>query len=117
MIRVSNLKKEYNLPNGKKVLALEHVNLDFEEAGLSIIRGKSGSGKSTLLNLLAGLDRITDGEIRINNLLGESNVPLIYVKPQILFMAGAFIILMSGIIAMIPIRKFSKQNLVTLLKQ
>jgi putative ABC transport system ATP-binding protein len=46
-----------------EVRALNGVNVDFESARLTAIMGPSGSGKSTLLHCMAGLDRLTSGQI------------------------------------------------------
>ena len=45
------------------VRALDHITVDFERRRYSAIMGPSGSGKSTLLHCLAGLDRVTSGQI------------------------------------------------------
>jgi putative ABC transport system ATP-binding protein len=46
-----------------EVRALDGVSVDFESARMTAIMGPSGSGKSTLLHCLAGLDRLTAGQI------------------------------------------------------
>jgi len=53
-----------------EVVALDHVNVDFERARFTAIMGPSGSGKSTLMHCLAGLDTLTSGEAWI----GSTNV-------------------------------------------
>lgn len=61
-----NLVKVYGQePNIVK--ALDHVNIEINEGEFIAIIGTSGSGKSTLLNMLGGLDRLTEGEVIINN--------------------------------------------------
>jgi putative ABC transport system ATP-binding protein len=45
------------------VRALDHVSVEFERRRYTAIMGPSGSGKSTLLHCLAGLDRVTSGQI------------------------------------------------------
>lgn len=61
-----NLVKIYGQePNIVK--ALDHVNIEINEGEFIAIIGTSGSGKSTLLNMLGGLDRLTEGEVIINN--------------------------------------------------
>jgi putative ABC transport system ATP-binding protein len=45
------------------VHALNGITVSFESARLTAIMGPSGSGKSTLLHCLAGLDRLTSGQI------------------------------------------------------
>ncbi len=46
--------------------ALKSVSLRIPAGQVTAIMGPSGSGKSTLLNLVAGLDRATDGAIRVD---------------------------------------------------
>jgi lipoprotein-releasing system ATP-binding protein len=48
------------------VIVLNDVNLSLERGKSLAIMGASGSGKSTLLNLFGGLDRPTEGEVRLN---------------------------------------------------
>jgi putative ABC transport system ATP-binding protein len=49
------------------VRALDHISVEFETARMTAIMGPSGSGKSTLLHCLAGLDRLTDGQIYLGD--------------------------------------------------
>ncbi|RCK20012.1 ABC transporter ATP-binding protein [Thalassospira lucentensis] len=45
---------------------LRDISLDVEEGGFLVLVGPSGCGKSTLLNTIAGLEKLTTGEIRID---------------------------------------------------
>jgi putative ABC transport system ATP-binding protein len=65
IVQVKDVKKSYRL--GKiAVPALRGVSFDVEEGEFLTIFGTSGSGRSTLLNLIGGLDRPDEGELRID---------------------------------------------------
>jgi ABC-type lipoprotein export system ATPase subunit len=51
--------------DGQDVIALADVTLDIPQGEFVAIMGPSGSGKSTLLYILGGLDRPTEGAIKI----------------------------------------------------
>src|SRR6187455_626737 len=46
-------------------LAVDDVSLEIADGEFIILVGPSGCGKSTTLNMIAGLEDITDGELRI----------------------------------------------------
>src|SRR3954453_5834183 len=51
-----------------EVRALDHITVDFARGQFTAIMGPSGSGKSTLLHCLAGLDRVTSGNVVLGDL-------------------------------------------------
>lgn len=55
----------FHYPNGTSVL--EHVDLELQPGGLTVIVGESGTGKSTLCDLCLRLRLPTDGEIFYNH--------------------------------------------------
>lgn len=66
ILKADNLVKIYG-QGENEVNAVDNVSLEIEEGEFVSIVGSSGSGKSTLLNMLGGLDRLTSGDIYINN--------------------------------------------------
>src|SRR5262245_29744511 len=58
-----HVSKEY----GRGVRAVSDVSLHIDDGELLVLVGPSGCGKSTLLRMLAGLEEITSGEIRIGD--------------------------------------------------
>ena len=67
MIKLVNVSKIFKSKNKSSCLALNSLNLTFENEGFVFIVGKSGSGKSTLLSLIGGLDNLTSGDIFVND--------------------------------------------------
>ncbi|MFC6883179.1 MULTISPECIES: ABC transporter ATP-binding protein [Actinomadura] len=49
------------------VRALDEVSVGFPSGRFTAVMGPSGSGKSTLLHCMAGLDRVTSGEVWIGD--------------------------------------------------
>ena len=56
LIKITNLKKIFNLTNSQKLLIFDNLNLDITNKSITSIIGPSGCGKSTLLNILGLLD-------------------------------------------------------------
>lgn len=59
-LSLTNVQKEKN-----ETPILKNVNLEIKENEIVSIVGNSGSGKSTLLNIIAGLDKQTQGKITL----------------------------------------------------
>ena len=67
ILEVSEVRKVYTTRFGaNQVEALRSVSFSVEQGEYVAIMGESGSGKTTLLNILAALDRPTDGEVLLN---------------------------------------------------
>jgi putative ABC transport system ATP-binding protein len=64
VLETRDLKKHYQM-GASTVRALDGVSLTVEQGEFVGLLGTSGSGKSTLLNLIAGLDRPSEGSLRI----------------------------------------------------
>lgn len=63
-LTLSSVRKVYN-PGREQVEALRAVTTDIPSGQFVSLLGPSGCGKSTLLMMVAGLETVTSGEIRI----------------------------------------------------
>ena len=59
-LRLANVRKTFGTTD-----VIHGVDLDIADGELLVFVGPSGCGKSTLLRMIAGLETLTDGEIRI----------------------------------------------------
>ncbi|GAB2477413.1 ABC transporter ATP-binding protein [Xylanimonas ulmi] len=65
MYQLENVSRTYR--QGKRVVrALRDVTLEIPDGELVAIQGPTGGGKSTLLQMLGGLDRPTQGAVRLD---------------------------------------------------
>ena len=64
IIEVKNVTKIYKVGT-ERITALDNVSFTINKGDFCCLLGSSGSGKSTLLNLMAGIEKITKGEILI----------------------------------------------------
>jgi multiple sugar transport system ATP-binding protein len=62
-LSLQSLAKRYN----GQVLVLRDVSLDIADGEFCVFVGPSGCGKSTLLRMIAGLEDISEGELRIGD--------------------------------------------------
>ncbi len=69
MIDLKNVTKTFS-----DTLALNHINLHFDNKGVFTIIGPSGAGKTTLLKILALLLEPTTGQIFVNNVNVDNNM-------------------------------------------
>jgi multiple sugar transport system ATP-binding protein len=70
-IELDHITKRF--PDGS--LAVDDFNLDIADGEFVILVGPSGCGKSTTLNMIAGLEDITSGELRIGGQVVNNKSP------------------------------------------
>ncbi len=75
LINVQNVSKSY-WRNNIEIPVLNNITIKVEQGEFLALMGPSGSGKTTLLNLIAGIDKPSNGDIIIDGTniakLGES---------------------------------------------
>jgi putative ABC transport system ATP-binding protein len=64
IVRLREVTKMYER-GGESVRVLEGLDLDVPAGSYEALMGPSGSGKTTLLNLIAGLDRPSNGSVEV----------------------------------------------------
>ena len=69
-LEVRNVSKSFG-----STKVLREVNINVSEGEFLVLLGPSGCGKSTLLNIIAGLETLNDGEIRIDDYVVNNMEP------------------------------------------
>ena len=67
-VTLNGVRKVYQ-QGGRDVIAVHGVDLEVADGELVVLVGPSGCGKSTTLRMVAGLESISDGELRIDGRL------------------------------------------------
>jgi ABC-type nitrate/sulfonate/bicarbonate transport system ATPase subunit len=81
-LEIDGLVHEFARPNRDPLRVLDGVDLAVRPGEFSALIGPSGSGKSTLFNLVAGLDRPTAGEVRIDGRVTAGHNGQVAYMPQ-----------------------------------
>jgi NitT/TauT family transport system ATP-binding protein len=71
-VALEGISLSYNTNDGSKLLALDDIRLEVKAGEFLCIVGPSGCGKSTLLHLIAGLQKATSGQVRMDGRVVDS---------------------------------------------
>ncbi|QCC52542.1 ABC transporter ATP-binding protein [Halapricum salinum] len=64
-LTLDSITKIFTDDDGSDIVAVDDVNVDIPDGEFLVLVGPSGCGKSTTLRMIAGLETITEGEIRL----------------------------------------------------
>jgi len=74
-VALENLTKIYPEKGGPGVAAVRNITLDVQDREFMVLVGPSGCGKSTTLRMIAGLEDITSGTVRIGGQVVNDVLP------------------------------------------
>ena len=77
MIEISNLSKHFFIGE-KRIDVLRELNLSIKKDKITVILGRSGCGKTTLLRLIAGLESVSQGEIKFKE---QAKIGFVFQEP------------------------------------
>ena len=66
-VSIKNIKKKFFTVRRGTVEALKGINIVIDAGQLFVLLGPSGCGKSTLLNIIAGIEKPSEGEIKFGD--------------------------------------------------
>jgi len=64
-LALDNVTKVFVEDDGNEIVAVDEVSVDIRDGEFLVLVGPSGCGKSTTLRMIAGLESVTAGEIRL----------------------------------------------------
>ncbi|MGB9955445.1 xylose/arabinose ABC transporter ATP-binding protein XacK [Haloferax prahovense] len=66
-LTLDDVTKVYTDDGGGDIVAVEEISLDIDDGEFLVLVGPSGCGKSTTLRMMAGLETVTEGELRLED--------------------------------------------------
>ena len=80
MIEILNLSKHFFIGE-KRIDVLRELNLSIKKDKITVILGRSGCGKTTLLRLIAGLESVSQGEIKFKE---QAKIGFVFQEPRLM---------------------------------
>lgn len=86
--KLNNVTKIFTEDDGNEIVAVDDVSIEIDNGDFLVLVGPSGCGKSTTLRMIAGLESITDGEIKLDDRV-INDVPAKYRDIAMVFQSYA----------------------------
>jgi len=74
-LTLDDLTKVFTEDDGNEITAVDQLSLDIDDGEFLVLVGPSGCGKSTTLRMVAGLETVSAGEIRLDDRLLNERKP------------------------------------------
>jgi len=74
-LELDELTKVFTDDDGGEVVAVEDVSIDIADGEFLVLVGPSGCGKSTTLRMIAGLETVSDGRLRLGDRVIDDKKP------------------------------------------
>ncbi|MCT9097253.1 ABC transporter ATP-binding protein [Haloarchaeobius sp. HME9146] len=74
-LTLDGITKVFVEDDGNEIVAVDDVNVDIADGEFLVLVGPSGCGKSTTLRMIAGLETVTEGELRLGGDLMNHKQP------------------------------------------
>lgn len=81
-LTINNISRQFFSLRRGRVQALRNVSLEIEPGSFFVLLGPSGCGKSTLLNIIAGIEKPSEGEIRLGEQIVSSTAGRVHLAPR-----------------------------------
>ena len=92
MLNIENVSKIFK-NNHKTLKALQDTSLVINKQEIVSLVGQSGCGKSTLLRIIAGLEKTSSGQIKLNNKIitkPSSSISMVFQEPRLMQWLNVF---------------------------
>jgi len=66
-VAIENVNRVFEREDTEPTIALENINIEIKEKEFICLVGPSGCGKTTILRIIAGLEQVSSGAVRLNN--------------------------------------------------